>query len=378
MKTIVIIMLAVSYVGMVWGQISKSNQYDLIIGTYTNKDKTSGIHVYAFNSKTGEFSFKSKTQNISNPSYLTVTADRKNLYSVSEAGGGNGSIYAYSFEAPSGKLTFLNSVSSGGDGPCYVSVDDHKKYVFVGNYGGGSLTAVRLNEDGSLSSDSQTIQDEGSSIYKPNQDKPHVHAAVLSPDGHYLLVPDLGTDKINIYNIEEGKPQPLTPAAQPFASVKAGGGPRHLTFHPNGKFAYLVQELDAMVTAFAYSNGKLEAIQSLTMLPDGFVGKVGAADIHTSPDGKFLYASNRGDANEIVIYAIDSNGKLSYTGRQLALGKTPRNFAIDPSGNFLLVANQNSDEIVIFKRDQKTGLLSPIGAKITVSMPVCLKFVALN
>ena len=378
MKTTMILILAICYVGMVWGQISKSNQYDLIIGTYTNKDKTSGIHVYTFNSKTGEFSFKSKAQDIPNPSFLVVTTDKKNLYSVSEAGGGNGSVYAYSFDAPSGKLTLLNSVSSGGDGPCYVSVNENKKYVFVGNYGGGSLTAVRVNDDGSLSSDSQTIQNEGSSVYKPNQNKPHVHAAVISPDGHFLLVPDLGTDKINIYNIEEGKAQPLTPAAQPFASVKAGGGPRHLTFSPDGKYAYLVQELDAMVTAFTYDNGKLEAIQSLTMLSDGFKGKVGAADIHTSPDGKFLYASNRGEANEIVIYAIDKDGKLKYSGRQSSLGSAPRNFAIDPSGNFLLVANQNSDDIFFFKRDQKTGLLSSTGKKITVSMPVCLKFVSLD
>jgi 6-phosphogluconolactonase len=370
-----IVMLGMGYIGLVHAQISKSNQYDLIIGTYTNKDKTSGIHVYAFNSKTGEFSFKSKAQNITNPSYLAVTADKKNLYSVSEAGGGSGSIYAYSFDAPSGKLTLLNNVSSGGDGPCYVSVDDKKQHVFVGNYSGGSLTAVRINEDGSLSSDSQTFQHEGSSVYKPNQDKPHVHAAVIAPDGRYLLVPDLGTDKINIYSIEGGKALPLKPAAQPFVSIKAGGGPRHLTFHPNGKFAYLVQELDGMVTAFTYNDGKLEAIQSLTMLSDGFTGKVGAADIHTSPDGRFLYASNRGDANEIVIYAINKEGKLNYAGRQSTLGKTPRNFAIDPSGNYLLAANQGSDEIILFKRDQKTGLLTPTGAKITVSMPVCLKFI---
>jgi len=378
MKTAMILILGVCYIGLAYGQISKSDQYDLVIGTYTNKDKTSGIHVYAFNSKTGEFSFKSKAQNIPNPSYLAVTADKKNLYSVSEAGGGSGSIYAYSFDAPSGKLTLLNSVSSGGDGPCYVSVDDKKKHVFVGNYGGGSLTAVRLNEDGSLSSDSQTIQDVGSSVYKPNQDKPHVHAAVISPDGHYLLVPDLGIDKVNIYAIEEGKAKSLTPASQPFASIKPGGGPRHITFSPDGKYAYLVQELDAMVTAFTYNKGKLEAIQSITMLPEGFTGKVGAADIHTSPDGKFLYASNRGEANDIAIYAIGKDGKLTYAGRQSSLGSAPRNFAIDPSGNFLLAANQNSDDIFLFKRDQKTGLLSPTGAKITVSMPVCLKFVALD
>src|SRR5690606_5951662 len=150
-------------------------------------------------------------------------------------------------------------------------------------------------------------------------------------------VPDLGTDKVNIYSVDATKAQPLSPAGE--AVVKGGSGPRHLTFHPNNKFAYLIQELDASVTAFEYKNGKLTSKQSISLLAPGFEGKVGAADIHVSPDGKFLYGSNRGDANEITIFAIAKDGKLSYAGRQSTLGKTPRNFAIDPSGNFLLAAN---------------------------------------
>jgi 6-phosphogluconolactonase len=361
---------------MVQGQTSKNNQYDLVVGTYTNKDKTNGIHVYAFNGKTGEFTFKSKMGDVRNPSFLSVSGDKKNVYAASEAGAGAGRVYAYSFDVTTGNLALLNSVSSGGDGPCYVSLDAQKKFVFVGNYSGGSLSAIPIKADGSLSEDIQTIQHEGSSVMKDRQDKPHVHSTLVSPDDHYLLVPDLGTDKVNIYAIDKSKQQPLTPGAQPFASVKPGTGPRHLAFHPNGKYAYLVQEMEGSVTAFAYHEGKLDAIQSITMLSEGFTGKVGAADIHVSPDGQFLYASNRGDANDIVIYGIDAAGKLTYAGRQSTLGNTPRNFAIDPSGHFLLAANQNSDDIIIFRRDQKTGLLTATGTKIQVDKPVCLKFVA--
>jgi 6-phosphogluconolactonase len=220
----------------------------------------------------------------------------------------------------------------------------------------------------------QSIQHEGSSVNKSRQDKPHVHAVILSPDNKYLLVPDLGTDKVNVYNFEPGNEKPLSPASPAFASANPGGGPRHLTFHPNGKHAYLVLEMEGAVTTYDYKDGKLEQKQIITMLSPGFNGKVGAADIHISPDGKFLYASNRGEANEIVIYAIGKDGKLTYAGRQAELINTPRNFAIDPTGNFLLAANQNGNDIVIFKRDKSTGLLTASGKTIQVDKPVCLKF----
>ncbi len=374
MRRLLILLLLCAHI--VSGQVSTTGQYDLVIGTYTSKDKENGIHVYSFNSKTGDVSFKTKTTGIENPAYLAVSKDKKNVYVASEVGNGNGSVYSYAFDPAAGTLTFLNKVSSGGDGPCYVSVDDSKKHVFAGNYTGGSLMATTVKPDGSLNESIQSIQHEGSSIVKGRQDKPHVHSTIVSPDGHYLLVPDLGTDKVNIYKIEDKK-EPLSAGAQPFAELKPGTGPRHLTFHTSGKYAYLVQELEAMVTAFSYKDGKLEAIQSITMIADGFKDKVSAADIHCSPDGKFLYASNRGDANEIVIYSIARDGKLTLAGRQSTVGKTPRNFAIDPSGSYLLVANQNTDNIIIFKRDAATGLLTDTGKKIDVSMPVCLKFVPL-
>ena len=377
MKTIPVLVMIMGFYSLAMAQTSKDKTYHLLVGTYTNESKTNGIHVYSFNAATGDFLEKSKAVNITNPSYLAISKDKKNVYSVSEGGDGKG-ISAFSFDNATGKLNFLNTGSAGGNGPCYISVDDKKQTVFTGNYGGGSLSATRLNADGSLSQDIQAIQHEGSSVNKGRQDKPHVHSVVLSPDNRYLLVPDLGTDRVNVYNVDAGKPKPLTAGSPAFATVNPGGGPRHLTFHPSGKYAYLILEMEGAIAAFDYKNGKLEPKQSITMLAPGFNGKVGAADIHISPDGKFLYGSNRGEANEIVIYSIDKNGKLTYAGRQADLINTPRNFAIDPTGNFLLVANQNGNDIVIFKRDQKTGLLTPTGKRIQVDKPVCLKFAAID
>jgi 6-phosphogluconolactonase len=293
---------------------------------------------------------------------------------VSEVG--EGSVSAFKYDAASGKLTFINSASAGGNGPCYVSVDSKNKFAYVGNYGGGSLAAVPINSDGSLSDKIQSIQHQGSSINKGNQEKPHVHATLLSKDDRYLFVPDLGTDKINIYQIDATKAQPLSPGPQPFVSITPGGGPRHFTFHPNGKTAYLIQEMTGVVTAFEYSNGKLTPKESVALPSAGSKGRIDAADVHVSPDGKFLYGSLRGDINEIVICSIDNSGKLTIAGRQSTLGKTPRNFAIDPTGKFLLVGNQNSDNIIVFKRDQKTGLLTATGTKVSIGAPVCLVFTA--
>lgn len=363
------------YFSTVLAQDNK-NEYHLLIGTYNNAQNNNGIHVYKFNSQTGEFAQSQPVTVLQNSSYLAISDDRKNVYAVGETG--QGSIHAYAFDAVTGALTFLNNVPSEGDHPCYISVDKKKKFVFVGNYTGGNLLSVPLNADGSFRTEVQNIKHEGSSVAKGRQDKPHVHAVVLSPDERYLLVPDLGVDKVFQYHVDISKPQALSPATVPFTAVEPGGGPRHLIFHPNGKYAYLILELEAGVMVFDYQDGSLTAKQTITMVAPDFNGEVSAADIHISPDGKFLYASNRGDADEIVIYAIDKAGKLTLAGRQSVLGKTPRNFAIDPSGNFLLAANQNSGDVVIFKRDRKTGLLTPAGKRIAVEKPVCLKFIAIG
>jgi 6-phosphogluconolactonase len=377
MKTIISLIIAICFINLAQGQDTKPRKFNLLIGTYTNTSRDNGIYVYDFNVQSGEFIYKSKVAGGENPSYLTISIDGKHVYAVNEVN--NGGVSAFGFNASSGELKFLNRASSGGESPCYISIDDKNKYVFAGNYSSGSLCAIPLKEDGSLGTDIQYIRQEGSSINKSRQEGPHVHSTVLSPDNKYLLTPNLGTDKVCIYHVDVGKTsQPLVPAEPAFVSVKPGSGPRHITFHPNSKFVYLIQEMEGMITAFDYNNGKLVEKQTITMLSPSFKGEVSAADIHVSPDGRFLYGSNRGDANELVIYAIDESGKLNYVNRQVTLGKTPRNFAIDPTGNFLLVANQDSNEIIIFKRDQKTGLLTPTGKKIQVNKPVCLKFVTAN
>jgi len=371
---LILVTISLCFISMASAQTS-DKIYNLLVGTYTSEGKSQGIYLYSFNNETGEWAKKSEVLGIQNPSYLAISRDRKFIYSVSEAGDGN--ISSFSFDAVTGKMVFLNSVSSGGKSPCYVSVDDTNKFVFAGNYVGGSLIAIPIKADGSLSNETQVIQHQGSSV-KPNQDRPHVHATVLSKDNQYLFVPDLGTDKVNIYNVNYSKPQPLTPAEPAFTSIAVGGGPRHFIFHPNNKYAYVIHENTGDISAFDYNDGKLKQKQMVSMTTPGFTGKVSAADIHISPDGKFLYGSMRGDIHELGIYSIDKNGKLTFVGRQPTLGKVPRNFEIDPSGNFLLVGNQESDEIVIFRRNKKTGLLTDTGKKIPVGKPVCLKFVTVN
>ena len=349
---------------------------NLVIGTYTQPGKSEGIYVYEFNSITGDFSYKNKATGVANPSFLAISSNKKYVYAVNETGReAPGGVSSFAFDEKSGDLKFLNKVPSMGDDPCYISIDKANKNIFVGNYSGGNLSVFKIQPNGSLYTSMQVIQHEGISVNKSRQEKPHVHSTVISPDNKYLFAADLGTDKVNAYRLRSRNyPNVLSDHQPPFTAVAPGSGPRHLTFHPNGKIAYLIHEMTADVSVYHYEKGKLTAIQSISMLAPGFKGKVGAADIHVSPDGRFLYASNRGDADEIVIYAIAEDGRISLTGRQSTLGKGPRNFAIDPSGNFLLAANQNSDEIVVFKRNTENGLLTDTGKKIEVSQPVCLKF----
>ena len=353
----------------------QANTTDLIVGTYTNEGSSDGIYVYTFNNETGKLIYKNKTTDIENPSFLTLSSDLKSVYAISEFGSDSiGMVYAYGYDAESGALTFKNKASAGGSGPCYVSVDKSDRYIFTANYGSGSLAAVPILDDGSLSQDVQQIYNKG--IITDGKEEPsRMHSVVISPDNRYLFASNLGTDKIGIYLFDEhAKTKPLKELE--FVSLPRKSGPRHFVFHPNGKYAYLIQELDGGITAFNYSDGKLSEIQNVSIIPEDFSGKFGAADIHISPDGLFLYGSNRLEINEIVMYRINQkDGQLTFVGREPSQGKNPRNFAIDPSGKFLLVANQATDEIVVFKRNKETGLLSPTDSGLKIDKPVCLKFV---
>lgn len=379
-------------------QISKSQSKDdqyLIVGTYTRpntKNPSEGIYVYKFNTNTGDFSAVSKTSGIKNPSFLAVSPDQKFVYSVAETS--DGSVSAYRFDKKSGNLTKLNTQSSGGADPCHVSIDKTGKWVLVGNYSGGNLSILPVNADGSLGKATQTINHEGKGPNAGRQEKPHVHSVNIAPNNSDIFVPDLGIDKIVTYSLD-AKNGKLLAGKTPFTKVADGSGPRHFTIHPNGKFAYVIQELSSTVTGFNYASGKLTPFQTITTLAKDFKDKNKSfcADIHISPDGKFLYGSNRyvdaGNKNgafaatnsidTIVQYSIDQKtGKLTYIGNEPVLGKIPRNFMITPNGKFALVANQETDNITIFKRDAKTGKITPTGKQIEVPVPVCLKMISVE
>lgn len=343
----------------------------LYAGSYT-RQPDEGIAVYQFNSTTGDLKRISTAKGIINPSFLSISSDRHFLYSL--LGSNSDSVAAFSIDQTSHELTFLNAASlEGSSGACHLEVDRTGHCLLTGNYGSGSVTALSIDREGRIGNVVQTIVHQGSSIDTLRQKKPFVHSVNITPDNKDVFVPDLGTDKIMTYELDL-KTGHLRPADVPFTSVRAGSGPRHFTFHPNGKFAYVIQEMGALITAFSYTDGRLEPIQVISTLPTGYNGKKWAADIHISPDGKFLYGSNR-DAETLAIFSINENtGRLTAVGYEPVRGKTPRNFAIDPTGNFVLVANQDSGNITVFKRDKLTGKLSYTGRETMLPTPVCLKF----
>jgi len=348
--------------------------YKILIGTYTNAGNSEGIYYFQFN-EDGSAKAISQ-QKAEEPSYLVTSSNQQFIYSVNELGKGNGSVSAYIFDKITGDFKLINTVLSGGDHPCHISTDRKNRFVFVSNYSGGNLSAIAINSDGSLSNEKQIIQHTGNSVNKARQEKAHVHSAFLSPDEKYLVVQDLGTDKISVYAVDLNNPtKPLSENPISVFNCNPGDGPRHISFHPTKPFVYAVQELTGSVTVLSFKNGMLKKLQQVNMFKKASEKKSGAADIHLSPDGKFLYASNRVDYNDLAIYKVASNGLLAWVGSQPTLGLAPRNFTIDPTGNFLLAANQNSNEIVVFKRNKMTGLLNDTGNRISVGRPVCIQFV---
>jgi len=350
----------------------------MIVGTY-DSPKSEGVYVYRFNSQDGTAREISHVKT-SNPSFVAVSPDGRFVYAVHETApqdGKGGEIAAFTFNKQNGTLTLINKQPSGGDHPCHVEVDKTGKWLFVSNYSSGSLSVLPISADGSLGTP-VIIQHSGSGKHPQRQKGPHTHGSIISADNRWLFVTDLGIDKVLIYSFDAvtGK---LSPAEQPFAASEPGSGPRLFTFHPNNKWAYLIEELTGTVVVFKYKKGTLEVKQRISSMPAGDTSFAGSADIHVSPDGNFLYASNRGDANSIAIYSVSKNdGTLSLIGHQSTLGKTPRNFSLDLSGKFLLAENQNSDEIVVFKRDVETGLLADSGKRISIGKPVCIKWMPVD
>lgn len=353
------------------GSQIKAQNYNLLIGTYTNKGNSEGIYVYDFNSTTAETSLKSVTKNVINPSYLAINTNGKYIYAVNE-NGEKSTVSAFAFNKISGDLIFLNKKPAAGADPCFIAVDNNN--VLIANYTGGSIVTFKSNADGTLTDAKQIIKHSGKSIdSNKRQESAHVHQVQLTPDKKYVVATDLGEDQLYIYNYKLKEPDAVL-SLKTVIKTMPGSGPRHLTFSPNGKFAYLTHEFNGLVIAFAYVNGVFTKIQEQATTPKNFRGKINAADIHVTKDGKFLYQTNRGDANTISTFKVLAKGKLFHVGTISTLGKGPRNFTIDPSGKFLLIAHQFTNDVIIFNRNTETGKLSNSGKKINIGSPVCLVF----
>lgn len=349
----------------------------LLVGTYTSDKGSKGIYVYKFDAETGKADSVSMAE-VTNPSYLVVSADEKFVYSVGENGEGDSQAHVFSFDKKKGMLNLLNSSNTQGASPCYIEIDGAGKSVLTANYGGGSITSFDVKENGTLSPASMVIHFEGSGPDASRQESPHLHSVRYSPDERFLFATDLGTDKIYRYNamgaVFEGQPAISQSSLKEF-STPAGTGPRHFDFHPNGKYFYLLGELSGDVVVYDYDEGDLKEKQIIAT--DSVEGARGSADIHVSLDGKFLYASNRLKADGIAIFSInEDDGTLTKVGYQ-PTGRHPRNFVITPNGKLLLVASRDDNVIQVFSIDQLTGLLTDIGQDIPIDKPVCLKFASM-
>ncbi|MEI8110716.1 MAG: lactonase family protein [Chitinophagia bacterium] len=353
-----------------------AQHYYLLAGTYTGGG-SKGLYVYDFDAATGKVSLISNTDSADNPSYLCISPDGNFVYAVNEVNRQqSGLVAAYRFNKTKGTLQFINRQLSGSENPCHISISRDAKWLLIANYTGGSLAALPIASDGSILPLEQHIIHTGKSVNEQRQENAHVHSVFLSPDEKFLLTPDLGTDQVGIYHFNGSAKQPLAEANPPYVASAPGSGPRHLEFTRNGKFVYVVEELSGTVTAYSFNKGKMKKIASYAGHLPGAITQHGSADIHLSPDEKFLYMSNRGDENNLAIFSVDAkSGFLTPAGITSTLGNHPRNFLIDPTGNYLLVGNMKSNEVVIFKRNQATGQLTESG-RFAIPSPSCLKMLA--
>lgn len=333
------------------------------------------IYAFRLNLTSGELRAIGKAAGVASPSFLATTPNQKYLYAITEGTTkGNSFVSAFRIDSESGKLALLNREPSGGAGPCYLAADAKGKNVLVANYISGSVSVFPIDGHGALGPMSAFVQDHGSSVDHYRQEGPHAHSVLTDPDGRFAFACDLGLDKVMIFKFDPAKGS-LEANDPPSASIKPGSGPRHIAFHPNRRFAYVISEMACTLTAFAYDpdRGVLTETGDYPLLSKDFKGQSWAAEVAIHPSGRFVYASNRGDDSISVFGCDPATGRLTFIERVSTEGKTPRNFDIDPSGAFLLAANQDSGTIIVFRIDPKSGHLEPIGGKITADKPMCVK-----
>ncbi|MBL8221993.1 MAG: lactonase family protein [Bryobacterales bacterium] len=350
--------------------------YFAYIGTGGRDSK--GIYAFRFDSKTGKLDPIGLVAEARRPSFVALHPSGRYLYAVAESNGG--AVSAYSIDKTTGMLTLLNTVSSKGDGPCYVRVDPTGKSVLVANYSGGSVAVLPIEPDGKLRESTSFVQHSGPVADVKRQGGPRAHSFNPSPDNRFAVAADLGLDQLLVYRFDAAAGT-ITPNQPPFAKVAPRSGPRHFAFHPNGKKAYAINEISCTMTAFDYNakTGVLKEVQTTSTLPPGVevTPKMSTAEVQVHPSGKFLYGSNRGH-DTIAVFSLASKGTMKLIENVSTQGKIPRNFSIDPSGSFLLAGHQDSNTIVVFRIDKKTGRLTPTGQTVETPAPICIRFLAIK
>lgn len=349
-------------------------QQTLVFTGSFNRDKNKeGIQVFRLDKKSGLLTKLSVLKGILNPSFLVLSENGKFLYACTETQTkGAGSITAFKVDPATGSLHMLNRQESSGENPVYIALSKNGKYLFSVNYTEAGIDVFPLATDGSIGKAIQSVAYDKGSHVTARQEQAHTHSLHFSPREDHVFIPDLGSDVIRCYNVDMTTPKPVQEQTKVIVKSPPGSGPRHFTFHPDGKHAYCMEEISGTITAYAYTRGQLQTLQHIPAhkdSPDGY----NSADIHISPDGRFLYTSNRGDENNIAIFRLQKNGTLRHIAYQSALGEHPRIFAIDATGTFLIVANQFSGNLVVFRRNKKTGLLSPVQQELDIENVSCVQ-----
>jgi 6-phosphogluconolactonase len=350
----------------------------VFISAFASGDKA-GIHAFRFDSKTGALQPLHRTTDIQNPFFLAVSPDQRFLYAINAekfGGADDEFVAAYALEGRSGQLKRLNQQSARGAASCYLDVDATSRAVMVANYASGSVASLPVKEDGSLREAVSFMQHSGSGADPVRQKGPNAHSIVISPDNRFALAADLGIDKILVYRLDAATGSLSPNGAQPFVKMKPGSGPRHITFHPNGRHVYVINELANTVTCFHYAadSGSLAELQTLSTLPAGFTGKSYTADLKITPDGRFLYGTNRGH-DSIASYRIDESGSLTLISIDPSLGKGPQNLLVAPDGRWLFCANMPGNSVVVFRIDAANGRITATGTPVEMPMPSCIRWI---
>lgn len=351
------------------------------VGAYTGPGKAQGISVFRMDAGTGALSHLQTVADVDNPSFLALDPQRQFLYAANETGGAGGgpaaegAVSAFAVDSRDGTLTRLNQQPSGGVSPCYVHVEPDGRYVLVANYTSGHVAVLPRRPDGSLGPASHVVHHEGLGPTPRRQAGAHAHSITTDPAGRLVLSCDLGVDKIFVYRLDRAAGR-LAPNDVPYSQVSSGAGPRHIAFHPSGRFAFVNNEIDSTLSAFAYDaeRGTLRVVDTASTLPPDFAGNNSTAQVLVHPNGRFVYVSNRGHDSVAIFGVNPETGRLRAVGHEATQGKTPRNFNFDPSGSMLLAANQHSDTIVSFRVDVESGRLTATGEVAHTPAPVCVLF----